>query len=225
MHIFIAIPSAGRPHAWFTQSLASMVARATREGVTDGAGKLVQPVLKIHVEIGKLPMVRNVLLKHAMDSGASHILWLDDDHVFPDWALARLTLAKKEIVGITQPSRSRPHISTAMGMNGKRVSVTDQSAKQGLIEQVASIGFPIVLMQMGIVAKLGAHAQQNERSLFPLFNFSLTDDPLSSGGEDAFFCSRCREAGIEIYLDHMLSLATVHMADLPVSLKDVHPSA
>jgi len=187
MHIFIAIPSGGLSHAWFARSLANMVARATREGVTDSQGKLVQPLITTHVELGKLPMVRNKLLHLGMESGASHMLWLDDDHIFPDWTLARLTLANREIIGINQPSRSRPHVPTARSVQGQRLYGAEELAKQGLMEQVGSIGFAVVLMQMGIIPKLQAAANQRGGSLFPLFDFTLTDDPDISGGEDAFF--------------------------------------
>lgn len=197
-----------------------MVAKATREGVTDGSGKLVQPFIQTHVEIGKLPMVRNVLLKRAVESGASHMLWLDDDHVFPDWTLARLTMAQRELVGINQPSRSRPHVPTARDVRGERVYGTQDEAKQGLVEQVGSIGFAVVLMDLKIVGKLQAKADEEGRSLWPLFNFTLTEDPNVSGGEDGFFCARCTEAGIPIHMDHMLSAATVHMAALPVKMAD-----
>lgn len=220
MHVFIAIPSAGLSHAWFAQSLARMVTRATREGVCGPDGKRVQPVITTHVEVGKLPMVRNKLMKLAIESGASHCLWLDDDHVFPDWTLARLMLAGREVVGINQPTRSKPHLPTASSVSGERNYGGQDLAKQGLIEQVGSVGFAVVLMQMGIVAKLEASAKERGRSLFPLFDFTLSDDPDVAGGEDAFFCARCREAGIDIHVDHMTSWATWHIAELPVGMKE-----
>lgn len=220
MHIFAGIPSAGHPHPWFTQSLANMVARATREGVTGPDDKLVQPLIQTHVEIGKLPMVRNRLLKLAMDSGASHMLWLDDDHIFPDWTLARLTKANREVIGINQPTRTRPHVPTARTIKSEPIYSSEEDAKKGLVEQVGMIGFAVVLMQMGVVAKLQADAERKGRDLFPVFNFTLTSDPFVSGGEDGHFCGRCAEAGVPIYLDHMLSWASFHAAELPVGMAD-----
>lgn len=197
-----------------------MVAKATREGVTGPDGKLVQPVFTIHVEIGKLPMVRNRLMKMAMDSGASHVLWLDDDHVFPAWALARLTKANLDVIGINQSSRTRPHTPLAQALDSSRVYGTHEDAKQGLIEQVGSFGMNVVLMRLSVIDRLRAKAEEDGRELFPLFNFTLSSDPNVSGGEDAYFCARCSEAGIPVHVDHMLSWATWHIAELPVGMKE-----
>jgi len=180
------------------------------------------PKITTRIEIGKLPMVRNVLLKAAIDSGADYTLWLDSDHVFPDWALLRLLMVDRDVVGINQPTRSRPHVATASHMDGNKIRGSEAEAKQGLIERVASIGFAVVLMRMSIIPIIAQQASaEGRKSIFPMFNFTLTDDPTRSGGEDGFFCARLSEAGIEIHLDHQTSWATVHMAELPVSMADI----
>lgn len=220
MHVFIAIPSDGHVHAWFAQSLAALIARTMAEGVPAGA-KRVQPRLTTRFEIGKLPMVRNRLLKLAIESSADCTLWLDSDHIFPDWALLRLLLAERDVVGINQPSRSRPHFPTARGVDLKRLYGTEKDAKAGLVEQVSQIGFPMVLMRMSIIERLARQAAAEGRDgIFPMFDFTMTGDPDVSIGEDTFFCRRCAEAGIDIYLDHQLSWATWHIAEMPVGLRE-----
>lgn len=220
MHVFIAIPSGGHPHPLFLESLANLVFRAAIEGLPGPDGSLVRPRLTTKVEIGKLPMTRNRLLKLAMESGATHMLWLDDDHIFPDWALARLAKADCDIIGINQPTRFPPYLPTARAADGSRIYTTEADAKAGRIEQVGGIGFPMVLMRMGIVKKLEAAAKRDGGELFPLFNFSPSEDPLVNGGEDGFFCGRCEDAGVPIYIDHQLSWSVGHVGEIAVGMRE-----
>lgn len=227
MHVFIAVPTDGSVHAWFAQSLASMVARTISQGVFQG-GKKVIPQITTRFEIGKLPMVRNRLLKEGIASGADYMLWLDSDHVFPDWSLMRLLLAEREVVGINQPTRSRPHITTAKAADGSLLYGSEDEAKKGLIERVSQIGFAMVLVKMSIIPALAMKAAEEGRDgIYPMFAFTMTEDPDTAGGEDTFFCERLSEAGIEIHVDHQLSWATFHMAELPVGMRDAiaHRSA
>lgn len=217
MRIFIAIPSPGEVHAWFAQALAAMIVRTLKERT--------EVEIETRVEIGKLPMVRNVLLAKGIEAKADFMLWLDSDHVFPDWTLLRLLMVDREIVGINQPSRTRPHVATARGGDGERLASTEEQARAGLVERVSQIGFPVVLMDMAIVPKLTAQAKKEDRpGIFPMFAFTMTGDPNRAGGEDTFFCQRCTEAGIAIHVDHQLSFATVHMATLPVGMRDISPA-
>ncbi|MEA3044588.1 MAG: hypothetical protein QOH47_2426 [Sphingomonadales bacterium] len=220
MHVFIAIPSDGTVEAWFAQSLAAMVAKTLTDGV-EIAGKRVVPRLTTKVEIGKLPMVRNRLLQLGIASGADYMLWLDSDHVFPEWALVRLLMVDRDVVGINQPTRSRPHLPTARGMDGERIYAPEQFAEEGRVAQALQIGFPMVLMRMSIIGRLEAQAtKEGRRSIYPMFDFALTDDLDVAGSEDTFFCRRLFEAGIPIHLDHTLSWATRHIAPVAVGMAE-----
>lgn len=213
MKVAICLPSHSVSHAQFTHCLSRLVTRTARE----------RPDLEIETLTvqGTLPRVRNRLFRDALAIGASHTLWLDNDHTFPDWALLRLIDLGLPVVGINQPTRSLQPVPTARNEAGERIYTTPEQAGAREVERVRYIGFGICLIDMAIVETLEADARaRKRRSIYPLFDQMMTPDPDRVVGEDAFFCNLMAECGIPVHVDHWLSWETRHLATLPISLAD-----
>lgn len=216
MKIFIAVPCHATAHAWFVQSLAQMISRSVATGL-DGKRLSINTQVRLSSEVAKS---RNLLMRDAIASGADRLLWLDSDHIFPDWALLRLLGIDLPVIGITQPTRSAAPLPTAFQADGSRVYTTPDMVRDKIVEQVAAIGLGICLIDLAIVPQLEAQAAAEGRSLYPLFDRTMTDDPERSDGEDAYFCRRLHAAGIPIHVDHLLSWETKHIAQIPVGMAE-----
>ena len=221
MKVAICIPTHASCQAGFVQSLANMIARTLAEGI-EVEGTRVVPQLGTSVLTSSvLPRSRNRFVRDAMKAGADAMLWLDADHVFPDWTLLRLLGLPQEVVGITQPTRGRPTAPTAFQGDGARVYTTPELVERKAVEQVRFMGLGICLMRMGVMNKLALQAAKEGRdSLFPLFDATMTANPDEIVGEDAFFCNRLAAAGVPIHVDHILSWHVGHIAALPLSMQD-----
>lgn len=216
MKIFVAIPCHASAHAWFVQALAQMISRSVATGL-NGAKLMINSQVRLSSELAKS---RNLLIRDAIASGADRMLWLDSDHIFPDWALLRLLSIDLPVIGITQPTRSTTPLPTACQSDGSRVYTTPEMVRDKVVEQVAAIGLGICLIDLKIVPQLEAQAAKEGRTLYPLFDRTMTGDPEKSDGEDAYFCRRLHAAGIPIHVDHLLSWETKHIAQIPVGMAD-----
>lgn len=217
MKIAICIPCHASAHAWFVQSLAQMISRTLAQGAGGAAPQLNTSVL-LSSEVAKS---RNQFVRNAMTMGADRLLWLDSDHIFPDWTLLRLLGIDLPVIGITQPTRTAKPLPTAFQADGSRVYSTPELVKDKAVERVAFIGLGICLMDMKIIPALAAQASREGRSsIFPLFDRTMTEDPDKSDGEDAFFCRRLQAADIPVHVDHLLSWETSHIAHIPVTMAD-----
>ena len=221
MKIAICIPCHSTAPGAFVQCLAQMITRTMAQGVARG-GERVTPQLNTSVLTSSvLPRSRNRFVRQAMAMGADYLLWLDSDHICPDWTLLRLLGIPQPVIGVTQPTRSDKPVPTAFQGDGARVYSTPELVAQKAVERVRFMGLGICLMDMSIINKLSLQAAKEKRtSIFPLFDTTMTENPDEIVGEDIFFCNRLDAAGIPIHVDHYLSWETRHIASLAVSMAD-----
>jgi len=193
-----------------------MVSRTIAQGLN---GK--RPSLHTSVVMSSdLAKSRNVLVRDAITADADYMLWLDSDHIFPDWTLLRLLGINLPVIGVTQPTRARTPVPTAHQADGAKVYTTPEMVKDKAMERVAFIGLGICLMDMKVIPQLEIQAAKEGRSLYPLFARTPTADPDKSDGEDSFFCRRLHDAGIPVHVDHILSWETKDIASIPMTMSD-----
>jgi len=150
--------------------------------------------------------MRNEVLAAALESGATHLLWIDSDMRFPKESLLRLLGHNKAMVGINYSQRGLPESGRPPDFvaikdieGAKKLRTTEVSAG---LEKVESLGFGLVLMDLRRLApKLG------ER---PWFDFARRPGGQLIG-EDVFFCQKLTKAGVSIYVDHDLSRECAHI--------------
>lgn len=137
----------------------------------------------------------------------THMLWLDDDMVFPSDALMRLLEHDKPVVGCDYAKRDGTGRTIGTSLSGGPVAPADG------IEQVSALGFGCLLVKRHVFDELA----------FPWFShvWQHSPDAAATKGvpdeshwrtvpEDGWFCRRCKDAGIPIYVDHDLSRQVGH---------------
>jgi hypothetical protein len=192
--VAVCLPVYGDFQAQFGYSLAKMMLFTGASLVADGIVDVTQNM----IEGTYLDKARNDLTVQALNTGATHLLWLDSDMKFPQDTLMRLLAHGKEIVGVNYAHRRFPIRHTAfreisMESKEKHVQCRTQPDSTGL-EPVDAIGFGVLLVQ----ASVFIHMEN------PWF---LVDQKY---GEDVRFCLDAKKAGFQTYVDHDLSKEVVH---------------
>lgn len=152
---------------------------------------------------------RELLIREALEQGATHVLWLDSDMRFPSNALVRLLARNVPAVGINYSTRSPTPTFTAI-RDGLRVSTDD--TKEGL-EEVDSLGMGCFLVRYDALRDLPSDR--------PWFWFERDETNGQHVGEDVYFCRLLREAGHTIYLDHDLSKECKHIGLYEYGIENV----
>ncbi len=143
---------------------------------------------------------RRDIVKHAQEKQYSHILWLDDDMIFPPDTLSVLAGHNEPIIGCNCTTRKPPVVTTAV-KNEKRIP---SAGKSGL-EEVDATGLAIMLTETAVFDRL------------PEPWFATPHWPDGDGrsylSEDLFFCKLAKHFGYRIMIDHDLSNQIAHIGD------------
>lgn len=222
MRIAICTPCAGDVAAEYAYSLAKLVAR-TAQMRFEYNGTMLSPTIELFMRSSSvLPQLRNMLVQDAIGWGADYLFWLDSDHKFPDDTLLRLLSLSLPVVGANYPRRVPPHHATAVGLDGRPVLTTAESAARGEIVPVASMGLGCCLIGMSVIDRLRAHAQATGAdSIWPLFALETVGDGTKIVGEDVYFFRKLRAAGIDVHVDQMASWNIGHVHGRVLTNADV----
>lgn len=130
---------------------------------------------------------RTDLVKAAIKSHLSHVLFIDSDMRFPADTIQRLMKHRLDIVAANCVHRG----------SQKTTGDIESKGKTG-IEEIEKIGFGVTLIRTEVFLKI------------PEPWFATPYDGERFVGEDVFFCHKVRESGIKIFVDHDLSLEVKH---------------
>lgn len=156
---------------------------------------------------------RNVIVQNARQLGATDILWVDTDSIFPIHALMKLITHQKDIVCATTCRRK--------GTNREPVAVPIdlKSIQPGqILVPMRQIGFPFMLTSMKVFDKLdelglapdGTYFAEPPRWMMRKDGWDITgDDTLV--GEDEYWCELVLKAGFDIWCDMELSMEIGHV--------------
>jgi GT2 family glycosyltransferase len=150
---------------------------------------------------------RNSLVKQAQQEGAKYLLMMDTDQVYPADTFNKLmsNMDKCDICGVRVHRRWMPFdLIFYRGTLGKYKVVEDEEAFSGRLIDVDATGTGCLLFNMEVFDKVN----------FPWFQFTQTDDG-KPVGEDIFFCSKAREAGVKICVD--TSIVVGHLTTLEIN--------
>jgi len=190
--IAIGVPSSDMIYADFAFSFNSMVIQTLSKGI---------PVSAIFNKKGSMiNQARCALVEDARRSGATHLLFVDSDHVIPSNLLVKLIEADKDIIGLHQVTKRPPIRSNCEDMKGQRLTKPGQG-----IEEVTRIGTGIMLISMKVFDRLKQ----------PIFEFRFDRGGFNRSahwvGEDYNFCEAARHKGFKIFVDHDLSKECYHI--------------
>ena len=196
-HLAICLPQTETVRAEYARSLANMMLRLGNEETG------VRRVDLIGGHGSTLPMVRQNIAERALEHGATHTLWIDSDHMFPNDTAHRLLAHGRPYVGINATTRCAPVRSTALKKHGELLATTKHS--KGL-ERVWRMGFGVVLIEARVF-------QEMEKPWF-LIEYITQGDESVFRGEDIYFCEKAKAAGFHPMVDHDLTKETAHIGSI-----------
>ena len=188
MRLLIAIPTMDTVPVPFMQSLLALTRRLDRERAD----------YTIEIEQGTLIyMARERLACKAVNSGFTHVLWLDSDMVFGDSILEDLQFSGKSFVSGIAHGRRSPFMSCLF----KNIDLS--ALERWKLEdypkdtfEVAGCGMACCLMETSILKNV---IEQCGTAFCPFKQY----------GEDLSFCKRAVSLGYHIYAEPTVRLGHV----------------
>lgn len=150
--------------------------------------------------------IRNLMVQKAIDEGCTHVLFLDDDMVFPHDTLIRLLQAKKDIVGAVAFQRRAEHLPCTFNIDPADPTLLSavECLDQGL-QKFDAIGSACVLIRIEVYKSIP----------FPWYVWgdkSLGVMVKQGGlGEDLSFCIRAKQYGFQTWADTNFQIT--HLGD------------
>jgi len=206
MKVAICIPARGQMEVTTAFDLAVMSAYMTSKKQID---------LSVFTSQGTLIFdQRNSLVRTAVDEKCDYILFIDADMRFPKTTLERLLAHKKDIIGVNATTRMMPPKPTARNIQINEDGSVDWlevfSNKEKGIGKVDAIGCGVMLIKTSCLKNIPQ----------PYFYF----EQLLKGkllGEDIYFCIKAKDAGIDTWVDHDLSMEIGHVGSYTYGWDDI----
>ncbi len=197
LNVVVCVPSTGVWASSFGHSLVIMAADFMTWRPVGCKSKFIQVFTQ---DSSMLVQSRHDLVKNALAAGATHVLFLDSDMVFPKDLLQRLLEDGKDIVGVNCTTRGWPvtHIAHDFMQD-----LIDSRYRTGL-EKVQQVGLAVMLIRAEVLKKLRP----------PMFMMEWVPDTGSYCGEDIYFCQLAQEAGFDVWVDHDLSKKVLHIGHM-----------
>lgn len=199
--VAICCPAGDTVATLFCHDLARMFGHTIRTAPEIELRYLVMPGSLI-------PKQREMLALEVLTTDCTHILWLDTDMRFPPNTLLRLLDRKVPIVASNYVERRPPFRPVAFPkLERASTRLFTEPEDTGLVK-VDAVGFGVVLMETAVFRKMPE----------PWFAVGWVPDTKEYVGEDVFFCSKARQYGETIWLDHDLSREVEHIGHLSFNM-------
>jgi len=206
MRVAISIPARGQMEVTTAFDLTRMAAYMAVKKNID---------LNVYTSQGTLIFdQRNSLVHTAVVEKCDYILFIDADMRFPKNTLERLLAHKKDIIGVNATTRMMPPKPTARNIQINEDGSVDWlevfSNKEKGIGKVDAIGCGVMLIKTSCLKNIPQ----------PYFYF----EQLLKGkllGEDIYFCIKAKDAGIDTWVDHDLSMEIGHVGSYTYGWDDI----
>lgn len=129
---------------------------------------------------------RTWLVKQAIKKGATHLLFVDSDMLFPADTLSRLLARDKDIIGVEYNKRTFP-LQTVTAY----LPDVEKSETEPFRVGVAGTGVMLVKLSLFADPKLDKN----------WFSFGRNAEGEHVIGEDGWFCNTARAAGYDVWVD------------------------
>lgn len=146
---------------------------------------------------------RNELVRWALVTEATHILWIDTDSVFPHDAAHRLLASEKPFIGANFALKDGSGLSSCWGLDGSRLK-----PRRDGIEEVSTLGMGFTLVSRDVLHAVG-----------PPW-FKMEDGERGGPCDDEWFCRQARSRGFPPHVDHALSAECRHVGLHPFTLPE-----
>jgi hypothetical protein len=206
MRVAICIPARGQMEVTTAFDLTRMAAYMVGKKNID---------LNVYTSQGTLIFdQRNSLVRTAVIEKCDYILFIDADMRFPKTTLERLLAHNKDIIGVNATTRMMPPSPTAKNIQINEDGSVDwlaiYSNKEKGISKVDAIGCGVMLIKTSCLKNIPQ----------PYFYF----EQLLKGkllGEDIYFCIKAKDAGIDTWVDHDLSMEIGHVGSYTYGWDDI----
>lgn len=180
----------------FTKSFAMLACSLIQNSAELGGG--LQAVRYDIQQGANLLRNREQLARRAVDEGATHLLFLDDDMSFdPDFL--RIFLSRKQAVVCANCTMKKvPLEFTAIGFDGQKIPTTAESTG---LQAAAVVGLGACLIATEVFKAVPQ----------PWFMPHFSAEDSSYSPEDYAFFERVRAAGYEVWIDHDASKLFSHV--------------
>ena len=157
---------------------------------------------------------RNKLVKTSLEAKCDYIVFIDADMRFPRDTIMRLLQHNKEIIGVNATTRSEPVVPTAKMLHiEKDGSCTWQPIYSNSLKGISKadgIGCGVMMIKADVFNRIQE----------PYFYFEqLPDNKIL--GEDIYFCVKAKDAGIDTWVDHDLSMEIKHIGQYTYSWANI----
>ena len=142
---------------------------------------------------------RTWLVNYALKVGATHLLFVDSDMLFPFDTIKKLLDHKKEIVGIKYKKRQFP-------VEWLYKPLPDEPESETELFKVAHVGTGLLLIDLSIFKDEKFGIIDDTGTKAPWFSFGRGAEGQLTMGEDIWFCNVARSAGYDIWVDPTLEI-------------------
>lgn len=175
MKIAVAVPVHDKPHSETMSSLLGLQALSLSRG---------RDVTMVRTGSSIVGNARNVAVHAAKQLGATHLLQIDSDMIFPPWLLEEYLRADVDIIGTPYRRRGPP-----WGMMGEMEPDQDLV---GASKQCRPVKFKWLATGLMMV-KMEVYDKMSE----PYYRHPIEDGKVK--GEDMEFCRQVKELGYDIH--------------------------
>lgn len=195
--IAICVPVRDIVTASFSYSLAMLMKKCGETGRK----------VTLHMVMGsEISSQRQQLVEQALETNATHILWLDSDMKFPIDIIDRLLSHDKDIIACNYSTRVPPHRPVAFTSS---VDMDARLNKKDGTSQVFAVGMGCMLVNIDVYKNISR----------PFFSVSWNDDYTSLEGEDLYFCKKASKNNYNIWIDNEASQLVAHVGTHAYTLK------
>jgi hypothetical protein len=161
----------------------------------------------LHIRSSILPKSRQTLVDAAIESNATHLLFLDADMTFPPNLARRLLAHKVDVVGCNCVTKQFPSLPTA---RNEDLSPVPFEQEKPLIP-VWRVGTGVLMVTTDVLRKLPR----------PCFTPRWDEGTNDYVGEDWAFIEHVENAGYTVHLDTELSKEIGHVGKYTFTPEDV----
>ena len=200
LKVLICTPSVGQCKFSYSMSLCNMVGYFCTTQVFPEC--MTQEVEFYGIEGSGVSSARETMIDKALEGDYTHILFIDEDMMFPKDALHQLLRRRQDMVGANYRKKLPPGTWLAVSVDEQeRVATTDASSG---LQEVTYTGFGFFLMSRKAMEAVKP----------PRFLLRWLDDINGYSTEDVVYMQKAREAGMNVYIDHDLSKQIGHLGIL-----------
>lgn len=202
--IAVCVPARDMVHTGFTFDLVAAVGHhvaATKD--------VVMPLFNYGT---LLVDQRNTLVEEALESNATHILWIDSDMRFPREVIERLLERDLDIVAANCSRRRPPASFIALGYDPDKGFYNVQTTPESTgVEPVVAVGFGVMMVKAEVFKAMPK----------PWHQLIWNEADQRFVGEDMEWCAKAKAHGFTVHIDHDLSKEILHTGTHDYGCKDI----